>query len=441
MNRILKVSDNRRFLVHGDGTPFFYLGDTAWELFHRLNLDEAETYLSARAAQRFTVIQAVVLAEFDGLRAPNANGDVPFFDLDPARPNEAYFRHVDAIVARADELGLWVGMLPTWGDKWNCIWGDGPEIFTPENARVYGEWLGRRYRDAPVIWIAGGDRPLQNEAQKATIRAMAQGLRAGDEGRHLLTFHPNGGESSATWLHDESWLDFNMQQNGHDVNTPVWERIAADYGRTPIKPILDGEPLYEEHPIGFNAAKNGYSKAEDIRKFAYGDVFAGAFGHTYGDHTMWQFHAATRGAGVNGPLSFWPQALGAPGATQMQFLRALIESRPFLSRIPDATSIVSEPEAAADSVQATRDEDGSYALIYSATGQPFSVNSSKLSGERINAHWFDPRTGTASFAGEFAHARNHEWTPPSRGAGHDWVLALDDATRDFPIPGQVKNKL
>ena len=31
----LKVSENQRFLVHEDGTPFFYLGDTAWELLHR----------------------------------------------------------------------------------------------------------------------------------------------------------------------------------------------------------------------------------------------------------------------------------------------------------------------------------------------------------------------------------------------------------------------
>ena len=32
-----RVSDNRRFLLDQFGKPFFYLGDTAWELFHRLN--------------------------------------------------------------------------------------------------------------------------------------------------------------------------------------------------------------------------------------------------------------------------------------------------------------------------------------------------------------------------------------------------------------------
>src|SRR5829696_3180637 len=38
----LKVSENRRFLVKEDGSPFFYLGDTAWELFHRLDREGAE---------------------------------------------------------------------------------------------------------------------------------------------------------------------------------------------------------------------------------------------------------------------------------------------------------------------------------------------------------------------------------------------------------------
>src|SRR4051794_19984292 len=102
---MLTVSSNRRFLVHADGRPFFYLGDTAWELFHRCDRAEAEIYLRDRAAKRFTVIQAVVLAESDGLVVPNSCGDLPLLDADPARPNEAYFRHVDFIVDTAAALG------------------------------------------------------------------------------------------------------------------------------------------------------------------------------------------------------------------------------------------------------------------------------------------------------------------------------------------------
>src|SRR5690606_24976609 len=116
-NSRLKVSSNKRFLVRADGQPFFYLGDTAWELFHRLNREEADRYLQNRAEKGFTVIQAVVLAELDGLKTPNPYGDLPFHDNDPSRPNEAYFQHVDYIVDKAASLGLYIGMLPTWGDK------------------------------------------------------------------------------------------------------------------------------------------------------------------------------------------------------------------------------------------------------------------------------------------------------------------------------------
>jgi hypothetical protein len=115
----LKVSRNDRFLVDGNDRPFFYLGDTAWELFHRCNREDAEFYLKDRTAKKFTVIQAVVLAEFGGLTQPNPYGHLPLKNNDPTKPVEAYFEHVDWVVNRAAELGLVVGMLPTWGDKWN----------------------------------------------------------------------------------------------------------------------------------------------------------------------------------------------------------------------------------------------------------------------------------------------------------------------------------
>src|SRR3982751_6021120 len=89
----LKVSENKHFLVTEKGEPFFYLGDTAWELFHRLNREEADQYLKDRAEQGFTVVQAVALAEFDGLKEQNPYGETPLLNNDPAKPNEVYFKH------------------------------------------------------------------------------------------------------------------------------------------------------------------------------------------------------------------------------------------------------------------------------------------------------------------------------------------------------------
>ncbi len=445
----LRVSDNHRFLVQEDGRPFFYLGDTAWELFHRLNREETERYLKDRAAKGFTVIQAVALAEFDGLREPNAYGQLPLQNQDPLQPNEEYFRHVDWVVQQANALGLYVGLLPTWGDKWNKKWGAGPEIFTPENAAGYGQWLGRRYHDAGVIWILGGDRPVENEAQKEIIRAMARGLRQGGGGAQLMTFHPTGGRGSSQPFHNEEWLDFNMRQNGHGIEfTGRYDHTRADYDRTPIKPVLDAEPVYEGHPISFDAKKYGHSLAADVRRTFYWNVFSGACGHTYGHHSIWAMHTAQRKP-VNSPLMFWTDALNEPGATQVGLGRRLMESRPYLTRVPDDSVLVTDdiptliPGAGTRRFVATRDGAGSYAMVYVPVGRRFKVRMDKISGPKVRTWWFNPRDGSAQAIGVFDNRGEREFTPPTPGELVDWVLVLDAAEKNFPVgiaPGQNANR-
>ena len=437
----LQVSANQRFLVTADGRPFFWLGDTAWELFHRLTREDAERYLRNRAERRFTVVQAVALAELDGLDTPNPYGERPLVDHDPTRPNERYFAHVDWIVAKANALGLYVGFLPTWGDKWNKKWGVGPEIFTPENAAVYGEWLGRRYRDAGVVWILGGDRPVDTDAHRAVIGAMARGLRAGDGGAHLIAFHPTGGQGSAAAFHGEAWLAFNMRQNGHVAEyTGRYDQTRVDYDRAPAKPVLDAEPLYEDHPIAFKQKEHGHSIAVDVRRPLYWNLFSGAFGHTYGHHSVWQMWAPGR-APINDPLLPWTEAILQPGAAQMQHARALLESRPFLTRIPDPDVIVADrvatsvPGAGRYACVATRDRDGSYAMVYAPAGRPFTVRLRTIAGPRATAWWFNPRDGKATAAGTFDTSADHTFTPPDPGEALDWVLVLDDAAKGFPPPG------
>ncbi|HEU4390574.1 MAG TPA: DUF4038 domain-containing protein, partial [Blastocatellia bacterium] len=229
----LKISDNRRYLQYESGKPFFYLGDTAWELFHRLNREEASQYLTNRSQKGFTVIQAVVLAQLGGLTVPNAYGDLPLIQSDPAQPNEAYFRHVDFIVNKAEELGMFIGMLPTWGS----YWASGKSVFTTANARTYGRLLGTRYKDKAIIWILGGDRSITTAEERGIMDAMAAGLTEGDRGAHLKTFHPIGPGLSSIKLHDAPWLDFNMFQSSHaarDHDNGLY--VENDYERSPAKP-------------------------------------------------------------------------------------------------------------------------------------------------------------------------------------------------------------
>jgi hypothetical protein len=437
----LKVSDNGRFLVTAEGKPFFYLADTAWELFHRLDRKQAQEYLTLRAAQKFTAIQAVVLAELDGVTVPNAYGALPLDAKDPGRPVRAYWEHVDYIVDQANALGLYIAMLPSWGRWVNNNGRTDESLLTPANAEGYGEFLGRRYGKKGVIWILGGDRTPTGFED--TWRALARGIAIGVSGKEdysavLMSFHPRGGETSSTWFHSDTWLDFNMHQTGHGLAAAVrsWERIARDYDRNPVKPVIDGEPLYEDHPLAFRSRDNGYSLDAHVRQRAWWDTFSGACGHTYGNHSVWQFYAPGRDP-VNGPLFYWYEAVHRPGALQMQYVRALLESRPYLSRVPDQ-GLIENALDGADHIVATRGD--GYAFVYSPQGRKFTVKLGAISGNSVQAWWYNPRTGTSVKAGTFENQGAHEFTCPAEGFGADWVLVLDDVGRKFDVPGTPLRK-
>jgi hypothetical protein len=336
--------------------------------------------------------------------------------------------------------GLYVGLLPTWGDKVVPMWGVGPVVFTEQNAAAYGRWLGERYRDrSNVLWVLGGDRPAYNENfdVRGVWRAMAAGIDEGAGRRAFKTFHPSGRHSSSEWVHDEAWLDMNMMQSGHGSgrDAAVWDMIARDYDLAPAKPTLDGEPNYEDHPVNpwptWDPA-SGYFRDHDVRKQSYRSVFAGGCGVTYGHHAVWQF-CGTRHEPINHADRPWTDAIDRPAAGQMQHLRRLVESRPFLSRVPDQSLLPDGPGEGANHAQATRDTDGRYALVYLPVSEPRRVRLDALCGPTVRAWWFDPRSGAAAEAGELPAEGGHTFTPP--GNGPDWVLVLDDAAAGFGAPG------
>jgi hypothetical protein len=417
--------------------PFFWIGDTGW-LLMRMNPDDVRFYLNDRAAKHFNIIQMMAIrTDFanktptDRL-VPNYAGQTPFTSLDPVTLNEAYWCHIDFIIDAAREKNLTIAIATMWGRDADSL------FFNPlKNNELYGKLLGSRYRNRDnIIWLVTGeyekindnwrkDNQVISDEQRALIRAIANGLEAVHEGRHLMTIHPVG--TSSDDFHNDSWLDFNMQQTWGHANADV-TRISADYCKQPAKPVLNGEPGYENRPEAPS------STAWKCRYEGYWSVFSGAFGFTYGADRVWQFHFD------------WKDALQDEGAADMQHLRFLMESRPMQKRIPDQSILTSdagklqnEPTYCA----ATRASDGSYVMVYSTMGKPFTIDLTALSGTRVNAWWYSPRDGRCyneqfqQTARPFEIVNTHQphnFTPPTSGLNQDWVLVLDDAERKFPAP-------
>lgn len=440
----LKVSDDGHHLQFSDGSSFFWMGDTAWELFHRLDKKETDYYLETRAKQGFNVIQAVVLAELYGLTEPNREGNLPLFDQNPEKPNEKYFEHVDYVVKKAADLGIFVAMSPTWGDKWNKQWGQDNAIFNPENAQNFGAFLGNRYKNQwNIIWVMGGDRNPENDEHFKIIRSMAKGLEEGDGGKHLFTYHPTGDNSSSSFFHDEKWLDFNMTQSGHgERNGPNYIYTLNNYNLTPAKPCLDGEPRYEDIPVKFGAMKmsdsykqnpyevtdsstpHGYYNDYDVRRAAYWSVFSGACGHTYGNGSIWCFWDKGRYAPI--AIRFpWQKAMLSPGGENMGHLRKLIDQFGMNELVPDRSVVTHNTPFADKYIAALRTKSGNAILAYCPEGQTMRIAMTKLSGKNMTQQWYNPREGT--FTDKTAVKTSSsmvDFVPPTKGDKNDWVLVI-----------------
>jgi len=438
----LKVSGNKHFLVQEDGKPFFYLADTAWGLFPDATPADVDFYLNDRAEKGFTVIQAVVIL-WDASRHTDYNGQLPFAGNDPAKPNEAYFKNVDTVIDKAQALGLRMALVPFW---FKGLRNNIPGLLDPATAREFCKYLGARYRDKAVIWILGGDtagNSRRGPDYAPLARAMAAGLRAGDGGAHLITYHPTGQQSSSMWFQSEPWLDFDLLQSGHLIQNTNYELIAHDYASTPVKPVIDGEPGYEnitDHLISIQRHPDAKRiDAQDVRRFGYLSVFAGAAGHTYGNGEVFGFwNPGTGGEPRWGSGMPWRQSMELPGSFQMQYLRKLIESRPMLVRIPDQNLIIGDTSETTTRLEGTRAADGSYAFIYTSAGEPIQARLQLLAGDTIRAYWYDPRTGTPTLIGDIPKTPARTFTPPGKGGGNDWVLVLDNAAANYPAPGSAR---
>ena len=421
----LKLSPDGTYVTDRAGQPFFMNGDTAWSLIAQLSRVDADRYLSDRAATGFNTILVNLLEHRFANHAPsNRAGEPPFARPgDFTAPNPAYFANADWMIARAGERGILVLLdaLYLGYDCGNEGWCAEVKASSPAALRMFGRYLGTRYRNVPnIVWVIGGDTDPVANGVGPHLRALVAGIRAADT-THLFTAH-NGPEQSAmdVWA-GESWLGLNNVYTYKNT----WTKSLAERARQGAKPLFLMESAYEnEHA----------STPLSLRRQAYGAVLSGATaGHLFGNCPMWHFNALTGAKFCT--AGNWQDQLDSPGSATLALVGAILTSRRFHLLDPDHNHAVvtSGFESGADYASAARARDGSSILVYLPTPRTIRVDLSKLSGPLARGWWVNPGTASSTAAGEFPTSVARDFTPPDT---NDWLLVLDDASLDLPAPGK-----
>jgi hypothetical protein len=383
----ISVSSNGRYFLDGNGSPWYWLGDTEWELFNRLSVADAQLLCNNRRAKGINVLLVMVFG-VPGPGSANVNNQRPFLNDNIAAPNEPYFAHIDSIIDAAHKSGI-VLVIGIYHKNWSQ--------FSTTNARAWATWIGQRF--ASKKNLAWSMYPTANSSYVNISRELAAGLQAGDTGHHLITMHPDPSPASSSWMHTESWLSFNTLQTWVSDHSN-YDLIAVDYAKTPVKPAVNGEARYETE---------GGTTPLGVRNGAYWSICAGGF-YTYGHGGNWL-----------SPTD-WRNWVDAPGAGQMKILGDLMRSLTWWKAIPDQTVI----SVSAGQNAAIRSSDSSWVLVYLPTNTSVTIWLDKTTGaDSVIAQWMDPLTGNKTIIGTYAAAGTKAFTSPS--GWQDAVLLLENA--------------
>lgn len=442
----IRASSLGRYFVTQSGQPFFMLADTNWALVNLMTQDQVLQYLQDRKNKGFNTIQTTIVIA--GI-LPNPNQAYPFEFLKPdassnnekgydfSRPIETYFKHLDFVVNEANKLGMHMSLVVAWN---NHLGGpNGPKIpldWSEEKARGYGQFLARRYASKRVIWVLGGDDrfDLECDCSKGSDRAawwaaIAQGMKQVISAS-VIGFLPSGGLGSSDVLKDATWLSFYGQQSG-PVGGEFSSLVARDYQRTPRKPVVDLQPIFEDQPFWDNK-NGGWSKSRpsetDLRRIHYWNVFSGAAGAVFGHLAVAFHHTDANNLYPGSPSMTWQDGLNSTTIVQMGYLAKLFNSRPFTDARPDLSLVQDSKGSNITTVAALASP--SFAFIYLPNQRPIKVDVSRFGPSK--GWWFNPKNGQSVSLGDLSGVVSLK----APEFGPDAVLVIDQASKNYPAPGQ-----
>jgi hypothetical protein len=392
----LRVAKSATHLEHADGTPFFFLADTAWTGPALSAEADWKLYLADRKKKGFTAIQFNCVSPWR--TAPTDRDGRSSYSIQNGKlvPNEAFFRQLDARLKAINDAGLLAVPVLVWAHKK----GDAGFDLTEEQIITLVKFEVARYQEAQCLFILAGDARY-NAAEAARWKRIGRAVFHDHPGL-LVTTHPTGMNFPWKDWEDEKWLTVLGYQSGHgdDANTVKWIHSGpvAEYGQrqTIPRPVINLEPPYEGH-LAYQSRKP--HSAYNVRRAVYQSLLAAPVaGFTYGGHGIWSWNTRpgeepTDHKGT-GPAKTWKDALNLPGATQMGYTRQFFESLPWTSLRP-AQDLVGQDSGKDDPtrfVSCARTEDNSLVIYYFPAAATGSVRLHITDPKSVR--WFNPRTGT-----------------------------------------------
>lgn len=378
----IRVSTDKRYLVHADGTPFLWIGDTGWNATYNSTIEEWKTYVDTRSAQRFSVIQVSPR----GVGNRNTASAKPTVAFRPDGTNDpGFWKDLEDKIHYANEKGILI-MLTGVGNAWRDTMEE-----NPSNQR-FESYLAGRMASLIVIFSPSFDQLFADELDKVATELQKWTT-------HIVTQHPGTNHDANLTFRNTTAVDFSGLQSGHHGGDLTKAYAAARqwtldlWGGAPVKPVILLEAMYDAY--GHNNSKNWREK--DSRKPGWIAWMSGARGFTYGagdippkvpggHGAVWMFNKDSS------TYDFWQKSVQWESAWQITSMRVFIESVPWWQLNPTPELIRNQAMSDTLHMSATATHDLNLIIVYMPDNPRVILDMTLYIGT-FNATWFDPRSG------------------------------------------------
>ena len=386
----LRVSANQRYLIHTDGTPFLWMGDTAWNVAWKSTAPEWQEYVDTRARQRFSVLHIVTT----GTVAPNNTmnppaGHAPF--RDDGTPNPPFWRALEEKLAYANDRGLAVLLVGL---------GKSPSGFgEPQRPPAFARYVAGRFAGHMVVLSPSMDQRYEGQNDEAGTRLHALTT-------HLVTQHPGTHYETIKKYHDAAYADFCGLQSGHrngklDLTYQGAREWTLElWQRPPVKPVINIEAMYDAY--GHDNAPNW--REQDVRKLGWIAWLSGSRGYTYGAGDVPP--KVPGGAGgiwnlQNNPAAYdnWRKAIVWPSAAQMTHLRDFFAGIEWWRLEPAPELVKNQASEQPRKMVASRSPAGDLLVAYLPDNAEIVLDLNAMSADLVG-RWFNPITGSSVILAE-----------------------------------------